>query len=61
MLTIECIRKAGIGVDAVQCTLIRRTKISYRVPTTLVRIPWTSVLDSWVDIVYNYKSGGTGR
>ena len=61
LLAIECIRKACIRVDAVQCTLVRRTKISYRVATALVGIPRTSVLDTWVDVIYNYMSSGTSR
>ena len=44
-----------------QRILIRRTKISYGVTTALVGIPWTGVFNTWVNIIYNYKSIGVGR
>ena len=57
MLTIECKCKTRICIGTVQCAPIRRTKISYRILTALVWVPWTSVLDTTcINIIHNYKS-----
>lgn len=56
MLTLKCKWKARIRIGTVHCILVRGTKISYRVQTALVCKPWTSVLNLWVNIIYDYPS-----